>query len=238
MSALRAPQIGALAQDNGPLQLSLFDEVNSARDHPPGLPGERLVCCRNPPLATERARIREALLSATELELAKVKRHRCGGPPLGPGQDRASPGTGRQPLQDGQALLLIEEGSFSFSRRQEAIAAEAALDGIYVLRTSLCAKAALCGRRRAQLRVARRHRKGLSFHEVPRHRDPAHPPPPRPPGARPRLALPACCSSRLAPAQGPCPAHFRRRGTTVSRRPGGKIGTLGLCSPQGSKKVQ
>ena len=141
VSALRAPQIRALAQDNGPLQLSLFDEVNFAEITHPDYPGERLVCCRNPALATERARKREALLSATELELAKVKDAVVAGRL----SDRAKIGLrlGRVVNRYKMAKhfeLFIEEGSFSFSRRQEAIAAEAALDGIYVLRTSCAPK--------------------------------------------------------------------------------------------------
>jgi hypothetical protein len=72
VTALRAPAIAALAADDGPLQMSLFDQVNLAEITHPDYPGERLVACRNPALATERARKRLALLDATDTELAKI----------------------------------------------------------------------------------------------------------------------------------------------------------------------
>jgi hypothetical protein len=72
VTALRAPAIAALAADNGPLQMSLFDQANLAEITHPDYPGERLVACRNPALATERARKRLALLEATDTELAKI----------------------------------------------------------------------------------------------------------------------------------------------------------------------
>ncbi len=140
LSALRAPSIKKLAEDGGPLQMSLFDEVSFCEITHPDYPGERLVCCRNPLLATERARKREALLSATEAEL-EVVAAACRRP--------------RRPLQGKDAIALrvgkvlgrhkmakhfaveIEESSFSFSRTEDTIAEEAALDGIYVLRTTI-----------------------------------------------------------------------------------------------------
>src|SRR5450759_2857905 len=72
VTALRAPAIAALAADDGPLQMSLFDQVNLAEITHPDYPGERLIACRNPALATERARKRLALLEATDTELAKI----------------------------------------------------------------------------------------------------------------------------------------------------------------------
>ena len=72
VTALRAPAIAALAADDGPLQMSLFDQANLAEITHPHYPGERLVACRNPALAAERARKRLALLEATDAELAKV----------------------------------------------------------------------------------------------------------------------------------------------------------------------
>jgi len=72
VTALRAPAIAALAADDGPLQMSLFDQTNLAEISHPNYPGERLVACRNPALATERARKRQALLEATEAELTKI----------------------------------------------------------------------------------------------------------------------------------------------------------------------
>ncbi|HEX7461299.1 MAG TPA: transposase, partial [Dermatophilaceae bacterium] len=72
VTALRAPAIAALAADDGPLQMSLFDQVSLAEITHPDYPGERLVACRNPALAAERARKRLALLEATDTELAKI----------------------------------------------------------------------------------------------------------------------------------------------------------------------
>ncbi len=72
ITALRAPQVAALATDGGPLQMSLFDEQNFAEITHPDYPGERLACCRNPLLAEERARKREELLDATERDLEKI----------------------------------------------------------------------------------------------------------------------------------------------------------------------
>jgi len=72
VTALRAPAIAALAADNGPLQMSLFDQTNLAEISHPDYPGERLIACRNPALATERARKRLALLEATDTELSKI----------------------------------------------------------------------------------------------------------------------------------------------------------------------
>ena len=73
VTALKAPDIAALAADGGPLQLSLFDEQNLAEISHPDYPGERLVCCRNPALAESRRLKREALLAATEADLAKIQ---------------------------------------------------------------------------------------------------------------------------------------------------------------------
>ena len=73
VTALKAPDIAALAADGGPLQLSLFDEQNLAEISHPDYPGERLVCCRNPALAESRRLKRESLLAATEADLEKIK---------------------------------------------------------------------------------------------------------------------------------------------------------------------
>ena len=72
ITALRAPQIAALARDDGPLQMSLFDQQNFAEITDARYPGERLICCRNPALAAQRAATRESLLAATETELEKI----------------------------------------------------------------------------------------------------------------------------------------------------------------------
>ena len=139
ISALRAPQIKALVEADA-LQLSLFDEQDLVEISSPDFPGERLVSCRNPALAEQRTRKRQDLLAATEKELdtiaAATRRQR-----------RPLHGTDKIALRVGKVInrykmakhfhTEITDDAFSFSRNQQAIAAEAALDGIYVLRTSL-----------------------------------------------------------------------------------------------------
>ena len=139
ISALRAPQIKALVGD-GALQLSLFDEQNLFEITHPDYPGERLVCCHNPALADERARKRDELLAATEHELQTIATAtRRPKRPLR-GRDKIALRVGKVRNKFKMAKhfdLQITDEAFSFSRNQDAIAAEAALDGIYVLRTSL-----------------------------------------------------------------------------------------------------
>jgi hypothetical protein len=141
ITALRAPAIRGLVE-GGELQLSLFDERDMAAITAPEYPGERLIVCRNPDLARERARKREDLLCATERDLAKVAR----------AVERA-----RRPLRGREAIglaagavvnrhkmgkhfdLTITDDAFRFARNKSAIAAEVALDGFYVVRTNLSA---------------------------------------------------------------------------------------------------
>ncbi|MGC8628449.1 MAG: IS1634 family transposase [Acidimicrobiales bacterium] len=138
LSALRAPQVAAL-MSSGALQMSLFDEVGFAEISHPGYPGERLVACRNPALAEQRAIKREELLSATEARLAEVKA-------AVERKERPYRGKDKIALRVGKVVnrykvakhfeLDIGEEHFSFSRKADQIAAEAALDGIYVVRAS------------------------------------------------------------------------------------------------------
>jgi hypothetical protein len=140
ITALRAPAIQALAGENGPLQLSLFDEKDMAEITSPDFEGERLIVCRNPALAEERRRKREDLLAATEKDLARiqaaVERRRN---PLN-GKDaialKAGAVLGRRKVAK-HFTLTITDAAFSFARDQAKIDAEAALDGFYVLRTSV-----------------------------------------------------------------------------------------------------
>jgi hypothetical protein len=139
VTALRAPQINALVEADA-LQLSLFDEQNLVEISSPDYPGERLVCCRNPVLADERARKRDELLAATEKELdtiaAATRRDRR---PLR-GRDKIALRVGKVINKFKMAkhfTLDITDEAFTFCRNHDDIAAEAALDGIYVLRTSL-----------------------------------------------------------------------------------------------------
>ncbi len=141
ITALKAPQVQALVERGG-LQLSLFDERNLAEIASEAYPGERLVVCRNPHVARERARKREALLAATEQELAKVRssvdnpRGRLHGKPAGLIGERTGRVVNRYKVAK-HFRLTIADGRFGYARKPEAIAAEAALDGFYLLRTSL-----------------------------------------------------------------------------------------------------
>jgi len=137
VSCLRAPAIRALVE-GGQLQLSLFDERGLAEIASPEYPGERLVVCRNPVLAAERARKREELLAVTEAALAKVARLVARGRLV----SAAAIGLRVGRVVDTRKMakhfdLVIADGSFTYQRRAEAIAAEAALDGLYVVRTSV-----------------------------------------------------------------------------------------------------
>jgi transposase len=137
ITALRSASVRSLVEQ-GHLQLGLFDERNLLALSHPDYPGERLVVCRNPELATRRAHKREALLAATEKSLEKI---------------RAAVESGRLAGQDQIGLRVgkvihrykvakhfdvdIRNTEFSFRRKQDAIAQEAALDGIYIIRTSV-----------------------------------------------------------------------------------------------------
>ena len=141
LTALRAPAIAKLAAADGPLQLSLFDEFDLAEITHPDYPGERLVACRNPALAAERARKRDALLAATETALAPVLAAVAAGRLAG--ADRIGLRVGRILNKYRMAKhfdLTITDTALSIARRTEQIAAEAALDGIYVLRTNVSAE--------------------------------------------------------------------------------------------------
>jgi transposase len=145
ITALRAPQIQSLAANAGPLQRSLFDKTDLAEIHHDDYPGERLIACRNPLLAEERARKRKELLEATEKALntvlAATKRPK-----------RAFRGKEKITLRVGKVLgkykmakhflCTFQNASFSFQRNQSSIDREAELDGIYVIRTNVAASLA------------------------------------------------------------------------------------------------
>src|SRR5574341_1181608 len=139
ITSLRASQIATLAEA-GTVQLSLFDQANLAETSHPDCPGERLVCCRNPALATQRARKRAELLAATEAALAKVARLVQRGRLVGADKIglRVGKVVGRYKMAK-HFTLPIADGTFAYARRTDQIAAEAALDGIYVIRTSVTA---------------------------------------------------------------------------------------------------
>jgi hypothetical protein len=142
ITALRAPQIRALV-DAGAFQLSLFDERDLAEITAPEFPGERLVVCKNPLLAEERARKREDLLRATEAALTKLANQIARG--TGPtGRDKIGRAVGRIENRYKLAKLFditVGEGSFTFRRNPARITDEARLDGFYVIRTSVEDKA-------------------------------------------------------------------------------------------------
>ncbi len=139
ITALRAPQVKALVRD-GALQLELFDQMDLAEISSPDYPCERLVACKNPFLEAERARKRESLLQATEADLEKIA---------------AAVARERRPLRGADTIALradrvlrrrkvakhfttsISDEHFSYARNQDSITAETALDGIYVLRTTV-----------------------------------------------------------------------------------------------------
>jgi hypothetical protein len=141
ITALRAPQVKKLVRD-GDLQLTLFDVADLAEITSPDFPGERLIACHNPFLEAERARKRESLLAATEADLGKIA---------------AACARARQPLRGTAKIAVradrvltrrkvakhftvqITDDSIRYARDQDSIAAEAKLDGIYVLRTSVAA---------------------------------------------------------------------------------------------------
>jgi hypothetical protein len=143
ITTLRAPQIQALVE-GGALPMSLFDERALAEISAPDYPGERLIVCRNPLLAAERARKREDLLAATERGLSRIavatgRRH-------GALRGEAAIGMAVGAVIDRHKMakhfdLKIADDSFTYRRKPDSIAAEARLDGLYVVRTSLPADA-------------------------------------------------------------------------------------------------
>jgi transposase len=139
ISALRGPALQRLVKE-GTLQLSLFDEQGLAEIHSPAYPGERLIACRNPLLADERARKREELIRATEKALVTI---------VAATQRAKRPLRGRAAigLRVGRVLhrykvgkyfrLTITDETFAYARHEERIARDAAVDGLYVIRTSV-----------------------------------------------------------------------------------------------------
>jgi hypothetical protein len=139
ITALRAPQVKALVR-GGDLQLTLSDTQDLAEITSPDFPGERLVACKNPFLEAERARKRESLLAATEADLAKIAAACARARRPLHGQDKIAVRVDRVLRRRKVAkhfTVDIGEDHLSYHRDQDSITAEAALDGIYVLRTSV-----------------------------------------------------------------------------------------------------
>ena len=136
ITCLRGPAIKKLMADGGPLQLSLFDEQDLAEITSPAFPGERLICCRNPVLAEERARKRADLLAATEADLGKIAARAAAGRVKDPDKIGIAAGKIISKRKVARHLILdIGPQRLSWRRDQAAIDAEAATDGIYVIRT-------------------------------------------------------------------------------------------------------
>ena len=164
ITALRAPAIRTLVEA-GALQMSLFDQRDMAAITSPDYPGERLIVCRNPDLARERTRKRDDLLAATEADLAVIAAavRRARNPLHGEAEIALKVGAVVNRHKVAKHFeLSIGEASFSFHRKTEAITAEAALDGIYVVRTNLPKKllddAATVGAYKSLARVERAFR--------------------------------------------------------------------------------
>jgi hypothetical protein len=138
VTALRAPAIAALARDDGPLQMSLFDTQNFAEINHPDYPGERLICCRNPALAEERARKRRELIAATDTALDKLAARVASGKLSG--QDAIGVAVGKviNKYRVGKHFICdITDTTLSYRHDLDKIRAETDLDGIYVIRTSV-----------------------------------------------------------------------------------------------------
>jgi hypothetical protein len=140
ITALKAPQVKRLAR-SGAFQPSLFDHHNLAEIASDEFPGERLIVCRNPLVAAERARKREALLAATEAELAPIRERVAAGRLTDAGAIGLAVGEViKRHRVKKHFALEISDGHLHYQRKTEQIAEEAALDGIYIPRTSVAAE--------------------------------------------------------------------------------------------------
>lgn len=140
ITALKAPQVKKLARD-GDLQLSLFDQTNLAEITSEDYPGERLIVCRNPLVAAERTRKREDLLQATEQGFLEIQQRVSNGTLTGAAQIglAVGPALKRYRVKKHYSIQITDD-SFTYERKSEQIQAEQALDGFYVLRTSVPAE--------------------------------------------------------------------------------------------------
>ena len=175
ITALKSSQIRALVQ-GGTLQLGLFDQRNLFECSHPDFPGERLMACRNVELGKLRAHKREALLVATEKELEKIRARIDNGSLTGRDKIGVKVGQVLNKYKVGKHFALtIEDSGFQFQRLQPQIAAEAALDGLYVIRTSVpkeqmsSAEAVLNYKALAEVERAFRSMKTIDLHVRPIH---------------------------------------------------------------------
>ena len=212
ITALRAPAIRRSRPTGGPLQLSLFDERDPAEIESSDYPGERLVVCRNPALAEERARKRSELLAATERELERIEariRRTSRRPRAPPPSARRRCVLGRRKAAK-HFRLTVSDDELAFARDDTATAAEAALDGFYVLRTSAPAETLDAGatvrayKSLAEVERAFRSSKTVDLDIRPVFHWTA---------PRVRAHASSACSpiTSNGPASGPCPRPVRRR---------------------------
>ena len=227
ITALRAPAIRKLMADDGPLQLSLFDQQDLAEITSPDFPGERLIACRNPVLAADRARTREDLLAATEKLLAPITARVRAGRLRGAGEIGVEVGKVISTYKTGKHFAVtITDTTLAIERRQDRIDAEAALDGFYVLRTPVPASELDAARRGHRLQEPQIRRTGLPPHQIRRPGPAARVPPARGTRQGPRADLHARLLPDLAPAPGVGPADLHRPGPAEAgqpRRPGAPL---------------
>ena len=222
ITALRAPAIAKLAADDGPLQMSLFDAQDLAEISHPDYPGERLIACRNPALAAERARKRAELLAATE---ADSGRHRRAGRARHPGRRRPRSGkpSARSSANTRWASTFhttITDTSFTYRTRPAPPSPpKPHLDGIYVLRTSVDADtldpAGMVAGYKNLANIERDFRiiktDDLDLRPIHHRLDRTR--------QSPRADLPAGLLPGLAPAQGLGATDLHRRTPTQPRQP-------------------
>jgi hypothetical protein len=233
ITCLRAPAIKALAADDGPLQMSLFDTQDLAEISNPDYPGERLIACRNPVLAQLRAAKRESLLAATEALLTKIATRVAAGRLAGADAIGVAVGKVIDKYKMAKHLAYrITDTALTVTRDQAAIA-EAALDGVYVIGTSVPAArldaAGTVGAYKALSHVERDFR-NIKADDLDLRPDP---PLPARPGPRPRADLHARPVPGLAPAPHPGPADLHRRAPASPRQPRRPGHPLHHSRPQG-----
>ena len=239
VTALKAPQIRALVKE-GCLQLSMFDELNLAEIACEKLyPGQRLVVCRNPLVAEERARKRSELLAGTEKDLGELTRRVQAGTLQGQAEIGLAVGAvwNRYKVKK-HFQVTITDDTLTYERKRRRIAQEAELDGIYVIRAGRIEphELAAAGIVRAykQLKEAE---KGFR-----RHQGPAGGPPDPPPPGRPRPLTPADLHARRVSALAPAPRVGRtalsRRQPPLAHRPRRQGHPLAGSDPQGRPPPQ
>ena len=220
ITCLRHPAIKKLMAGDGPLQLSLFDEQDLAEITSPDFPGERLIACRNPFEAAKRARTRQELLQATEADLGAIAARVAAGRLKDPDKIGVAAGKIVNKRKAARHFLLdIGEGRISWRRDQDNIDAEAATDGIYVIRTPVPRRNPGPRRRRGRLQRPREPGTRLPAHQGRGPGPAARLPPARGPGPRPRADLHARLLPDLTPATGLGAADLHRRAPARPRQP-------------------